>query len=190
MGENAEMKQLLLVALAIATPAVSQPAGPPTGEQRNALQTYFTCLYQAAHERDDGVVDPAVLARKIAPGCRSQLGEAASVFSAGKPQAERDELYKKWLALENRQVIKVVVTQRQDRLIAGISATATPATKPATPAQPEKPQRTATKPAVATPKKAKAKPVPATTAANAKPMSEWRRAYIAKHGHAPPVAAK
>jgi len=41
------------------------------------------------------------------------------------------------------------------------------------------------------PRSAAPRPKPAaTTGADARPMSEWRRAYIAKHGHEPPVAAK
>lgn len=39
--------------------------------------------------------------------------------------------------------------------------------------------------------KARPKPLPAANASwNGKPMSAWRRAYIAKHGHQPPVPAK
>jgi hypothetical protein len=86
----------------------------------------------------------------------------------------------------------IVIVQRSDRVGEGktrgryneasdVGASAKPAAKPA-----EKPAATAkpaAEPAAKPLKTAKAAPV-------GKPMSAWRRAYIAKHHHEPPVKAK
>lgn len=61
---------------------------------------------------------------------------------------------------------------------------ARPAAKPASPAATKAPPKPRPKPV--------AKPVAAKAATPAKGpwMSDWRRAYIAKHGHQPPVPAR
>jgi hypothetical protein len=180
------MKRLLLLALAIAAPAYAQDSiDELNAEQRNALQTYFTCLYRQAAATDDGLVDAASLARSFAPNCRPLLDGAVTVFSQGKSSAERNELNKKWLGLEEVQATRTVWALRQDRAH-GITRTADTTTLPdpaPAPVQLADANTTARKPAATKPKPA------ATAAADGKPMSEWRRAYIAKHGREPPVPA-
>src|SRR5690348_4281264 len=98
------MKRLLPIALAIAAPAHAQNPGV-TPEQYTALQSYFACILQQVSEIDDGAADVESLTPKVAPTCRYLLATAAKVF-APKDQAERDALYKKWIALEPMQVTK------------------------------------------------------------------------------------
>jgi hypothetical protein len=156
------MKRLLFIALALAAPARARDADNTIApEQVTALQTYFTCIYQQVADLDDGTSDPASLTPKIAPICRYLLGAAATIF-ANRDPIQRDGWYKKWLALEETQVAKTVWAVRVDRRAAGGTRAAQTAS-----VAPE--------------------PV-ATTSADGKPMSEWRRAYIAKHGHEPPTA--
>jgi hypothetical protein len=178
------MKRLLWIALAVTTPAYAQESGGSLRpEEYNALQIYFTCIYQQVSENDDGAIDPASLTPKVAPSCRYLLGTAATIFSQGNKTA-REALYNKWLGLEETQVAKSLWTVRQERLVSGEPAT--PVTASATPAPVQFAE--ADMPA---PRSTTSRPKPVTaTGADARPMSEWRRAYIAKHGHKPPVAAK
>jgi hypothetical protein len=178
------MKRFLPIALAIAAPAHAQSSGA-SPEQMVALQSYFGCIYQQVAAVDDGVAEAESLTPKVAPSCRYLLTTAARIF-APNDQAERDSLYNKWLALEQMQVTKTVWAVRLERRAEREAAT--PVTASALPA-PAPVQLAATE--TPAPRPAAAKPKPATTiAADARPMSEWRRAYIAKHGHEPPVAAK
>jgi hypothetical protein len=171
------MKRLPFIALLLATPAYGQARLDLTAEQGLALQSYYSCLYQQAGKADDGAAEVEALALEIAPNCRYLLGTAATVFSQGKSRAERDDLYKKWLGLEERQVIKMIWAVRRDRLAAGNTAAA----QEAAPVQMA---------AAATPPARSPAAASTAVAADDKPMSEWRRAYIARHGHEPPVAAK
>jgi hypothetical protein len=182
------MKRLLSIALAVATPAYAQESGGSLRpEEYNALQIYFACIYQQVSDNDDGAADPQSLTPKVAPTCRYLLGTAATIFSHGD-KAQREALYNKWLGLEEGQVAKTLWTVRQERLVSGeptapvtASAAPEPQTAPVQFAEADMPA----------PRSAAPRPKPAaTTGADARPMSEWRRAYIAKHGHEPPVAAK
>jgi hypothetical protein len=183
------MKHLLFIALALAAPAYAQDSDDDTvsPEQATALQTYFACIYQEVAANDDGVSDPASLTPKVAPTCRYLLGTAATIFANGDP-VQRDIWYKKWLALEETQVARTVWALRVDRRASGESANpVTAATAPEphpAPVQMASAGTNATKAAAARPRAVTA------TATDDKPMSEWRRTYIAKHGHEPPVAAK
>jgi hypothetical protein len=177
------MKRFLFFALALAAPAQAQDAGGAVSfEQATALRTYFACIYQQVTAIDDGVSDPASLAPKVAPTCRYLLGAAATIFANGN-QTEREGWYKKWLALEDYQVARTVWAVRLDRRAsdeARATASAAPAPAPA-------PMEFAA--ATTGTKRAAARPAPVATAiADDKPMSEWRRAYIANHGHEPPTA--
>jgi len=178
------MKRLLFIALAVAAPAWAQDApGTVTLAQSNAIQTYFACVYQQVAAVDDGASDMAAITAKVAPTCRYLLGTAATIFANGD-QAKHDALYKKWLGLEEFQVTKTVWTVRMERHAAGESAS--PVAASALPEPAPAPVRLATA-AAARPSAAKPKPA-ATASSDDKPMSEWRRAYIAKHGHEPPAA--
>lgn len=177
------MKQLLIIAIAIAVPVRAQlTLDAVTEEQRGALQAYGACLYGLARETDDGVIAPLALARKVAPQCRFQLGTAASIFSRGKPRAERDALYAKWLAREDEQGVRTVMTMRADRR-ASKADPASPRQGVPPPRKPAGAKPVATKPPAP---KAKAAAMPAT-GPDGKPISAWRRAYIARHGHQPPA---
>ncbi len=182
------MKRLLLIALAVAAPAYAQESnGSLRPEEYNALQIYFACIYQQVSENDDGAIEPDSLTPKVAPSCRYLLGTAATIFSQGK-KAAREALYNKWLGLEETQVAKTLWAVRQDRLASGGSAA--PVTASASPEPATAPIQIAATETPA-PRSAASRPKPAAaTSADARPMSEWRRAYIAKHGHEPPVAAK
>jgi hypothetical protein len=177
------MKRLLIIALAIAAPAHAQlGVVPRTEEERGSLQAYSACLYGFAREMDDGRIAPMALARKIAPKCRFQLRIAAGILSRGKPRAARDTLYRTWLAIEEQRGVETVLTMRRDRRAMS--------SDPADPRQgkPAPPKPAAAKPVATTPPASKAKPAPIpTTGPDGKPISAWRRAYIAKHGHQPPV---
>jgi hypothetical protein len=180
------MKRLLPIALAVAAPAHAQGFGV-TPEQYTALQSYFACILQQVSELDDGTVEVESLTPKVAPACRYLLTTAARVF-APKDQAERDALYNKWLALEPMQVSKTVWAVRLERRAEREAATSVTASAAAEPVP--APMKLAVTESLA-PRPAASKPKPAAaTASAAKPMSEWRRAYIAKHGHEPPIAVK
>ncbi len=183
--EIADLKRLLIIALAIAAPAHAQfTVEPRTEEERGALQAYSACLYGFARERDDGA-PPLLLSRKIAPQCRFQLGIAASILSRGKPRAQRDTLYRRWLALEDQQGVNAVMTMRRDRRATMGAPASPPQAKPLPPKLGPAPRPTMQ---FAAPK-AGASTIPAT-GPDGKPMSAWRRAYIAKHGQQPPVPAR
>jgi hypothetical protein len=93
------------------------------------------------------------------------------------------------MGLEELQATRTVWAQREDRANGITRVADTPAAQPAPAAAPMQ-FASAAPPAAkaAAPRQRTAAPLPA--AADAKPMSEWRRAYIAKHGREPPVAAK
>jgi hypothetical protein len=103
------MRRALLIALVLAAPAFGQDADVTmTPEEHDAMQAYLACYYQQATAADDGAMDPATLARSVAPNYRGLLGAAADVFMRGESKAKRDALYGQWLTLEADQGVRTV----------------------------------------------------------------------------------
>lgn len=183
------MKRLLIIAVAIAAPLCAQDAGSSlSAQQHDALQSYFACLYHEAAAADDGLVDAGSLARGFAPRCRPLLDAAVTVFTEGQSPADRDALNRKWLGLEEIQATRMVWAVREDHAYGLTPASDAPDAAP--PRSPQPVQIASTRTTTPKPAAARFRPAAAAASDDGKPMSEWRRAYIARHGHEPPVAAK
>ncbi len=166
------MKLSLLVLMALASPgtAFASPshAQPPqqvpdlTPEEEGALSDYLGCLDRAARRSDDGS-DAATLGRAIAPLCRPALEAAVEVFARGQSKEEHDAFLQRRLdeqVLQATEIIQIARGQTPTAFDTAASALA--------PAKAVAPTRIA-------------------SAGDTPPMSEWRRAYIARHGHEPPA---
>jgi hypothetical protein len=176
------MKLSLLILLALALPGVAlasprhaQPRPQPqqqvpdlTPEEEAALGGYLGCLDSAARSSDDGS-DAATLGRAIAPTCRPDLEAAVEVFARGQSQEVHDAFLKRRLDEEILQATEIVQISRGQKPTAFDIAESTPAPAP--------------EPAPVT----AVAPTRIASAADTPSMSEWRRAYIAKHGHEPPA---
>jgi hypothetical protein len=88
------------------------------------------------------------------------------------------------MGLEELQATRTVWAQREDRAN-GITRVADTSAAQPVPA-PSAMQFAAATPPVAKPAASRQRSA-ATAAADGKPMSEWRRAYIARHGREPPA---
>jgi len=174
------LKRLFLTAFALASCANAQSTPTLIGvENRDALQAYQTCLYTRARERDNGATDTTHLARAVAQDCRAALGAVADAVSRDQSQTSHDAFYQEWLSKEILQATAAIAAQRQDRRVAIAVASLQPNNTPQAPKLSGKggPRSFATAKGSAQ----------ATPMWQGKPMSAWRRAYIARHGHQPPL---